>query len=312
MKIALLPLCVIILACSSTSPGPAPARSEAPENPVEAISLTGRPLHRPGFAPDVLARRTEDLATAEQTLAQAPGDADALIWVGRRLAYLGRYRDAIDTFTRGVELHPGDARMFRHRGHRFITVRQLDRAVADLSRAASLVEGRPDEVEPDGMPNARGIPTSTLQSNVFYHLGLARYLRGDFEAALDAYRQGMRVSKNPDGLVSMSYWHYLTLRRLGRHDEAAALLGPITPDLDVIENGSYYRLLQLYRGERTVDELLSGTEEALDDATTGYGVGALLMIEGEDERAKEIFRRIVASDEWAAFGYIAAEAEFAR
>jgi tetratricopeptide (TPR) repeat protein len=312
MKIALLPLCVIILACSSTSPGPAPARSEAPENPVEAISLTGRPLHRPGFAPDVLARRTEDLATAEQTLAQAPGDADALIWVGRRLAYLGRYRDAIDTFTRGVELHPGDARMFRHRGHRFITVRQLDRAVADLSRAASLVEGRPDEVEPDGMPNARGIPTSTLQSNVFYHLGLARYLRGDFEAALDAYRQGMRVSKNPDGLVSMSYWHYLTLRRLGRHDEAAALLGPITPDLDVIENGSYYRLLQLYRGERTVDELLSGTEEALDDATTGYGVGALLMIEGEDERAKEIFRRIVASDEWAAFGYIAAEAELAR
>lgn len=308
MRTTMLPILVFVAACATTSPRPSPV----PREPVEAHSLSGAPLHRPHLSPDELAKRTADLAAAEQALARSPGDADALIWVGRRLGYLGRYRDAIDVFTRGIEDHPRDPRLFRHRGHRYITTRRLEEAVADFERAALLYEGMPDEIEPDGMPNARGIPTSTLQSNVWYHLGLARYLSGDFEAALDAYRRGMLVSKNPDGLVSMSYWHYLTLRRLGRHDEARVLLEPITPELDVIENQSYYRLLQLYRGERSVDELLSRTEGAIDDATTGYGVGAWMMLEGDEMRAAEVFRRIVTSSEWAAFGHIAAEAELAR
>jgi len=309
MRSPLIPLLVLVAACSTHAP---PELRAPGTSPVEAYSLAGAPLHRPQLAPEVLAKRTADLAAAEEALERAPGDADALIWVGRRLAYLGRYRDAIDTFTRGAEMFPADARMYRHRGHRFITLRNFDAAADDLARAASLVDGRPDEVEPDGMPNVRNVPTSTLQSNVWYHLGLAHYLRGDFEQALDAYRKGMLVSDKPDGLVSMSYWHYLTLRRLGRHDEAAALLDPVTPGLDVIENQSYYRLLQLYRGERSVDEILSGTEGAIDDATTGYGAGAWLMLEGDEARAMEIFRRIVAAPEWAAFGHIAAEAELAR
>ena len=47
-----------------------------------------------------------------------------------------------------------------------------------------LVAAKPDEVEPDGAPNARGIPRSTLQSNIWYHLGLAQYLAGDFDGIL--------------------------------------------------------------------------------------------------------------------------------
>ncbi len=52
-----------------------------------------------------------------------PDDADALIWAGRRTAYIGRYREAIGIFSEGIARHPDDARMYRHRGHRYLTVR---------------------------------------------------------------------------------------------------------------------------------------------------------------------------------------------
>ncbi|MCA9299888.1 MAG: tetratricopeptide repeat protein, partial [Phycisphaerales bacterium] len=82
-----------------------------------------------------------------------PSDEMATIWLGRRLAYLGRYDEAIRTFTAGLEDHPDSYRLLRHRGHRYLTTRRFDEAVADLERARGLIEGVPDAVEPDGAPN---------------------------------------------------------------------------------------------------------------------------------------------------------------
>ncbi|MDQ4080837.1 MAG: tetratricopeptide repeat protein, partial [Gemmatimonadota bacterium] len=210
-------------------------------------------------------------------------------------------------------LYPDDARLFRHSGHRYLTIRRFDRAIADLERAASLVAGRADEIEPDGLPNARNIPTSTLQSNIWYHLGLAHYLKGDFDRALDAYRECMKVSTNPDMLVATSHWLYMTLRRLGRDTEAVRVLEPIGRDLDVIENGAYHRLLLMYKGEIPTDSLLPAVSSAaLDDVTTAYGVGNWYLYNGQPARAREIFQRIVSAGNWPAFGAIAAEAELAR
>ena len=206
-------------------------------------------------------------------------------------------------------------RLYRHRGHRYLTVRRLDEAASDFEQAARLVEGLLDEVEPDGLPNAQNIPTSTLQSNIWYHLGLVRYLQGNFDAALAAYRECLAVSKNPDMLSATTYWLYLTLRRLGQDEEAAAILQPITADLELIENEDYYRLLRLFQGDGDVEMLLSeafSAEDGVASATLAYGQGSWLQLNGESERAFDVFRRVVESESWAAFGYIAAEAELAR
>ena len=280
---------------------------------VEATSLLGQPLARPVLPEDTRRRYEEALAEAQRRSHADPRDADALIWLGRRTAYLGRFREAIDIYSRGIRTHARDARFFRHRGHRYITVRAFDRAIADLERAASLIAGRVDEIEPDGIPNARNTPTSTLQSNIWYHLGLAHYLRGDFARALTAYRSCMEVSRNPDMLVATSHWLYMTLRRLGRAAEAAQVLEPIRHDLDVIENHAYHRLLLMYKGELAADALLpTSSSAALDDVTTAYGVGNWYLYNGDAARAHEIFQRIVAAGNWPAFGSIAAEAEVAR
>src|SRR5688572_305502 len=173
-------------------------------------------------------RQKQQLAEAERALELAPQGEEELIWVGRRLGYLGRFDEAQATFTRGLELHPDSWKLLRHRGHRWITLRRFDRAVEDLSRAWQLCRDVPDEIEPDGQPNAAGIPIGSYHSNIIYHLALAHYLRGEWNAACDAWDQG-RVSsaQNDDRLCSSTYWNVLALRRAGRDSEARTLLAAI-------------------------------------------------------------------------------------
>jgi tetratricopeptide (TPR) repeat protein len=285
----------------------------AQPSPPEARSLLGRPLFAPSIPEERRPRLEHNLEEARREAAARPHDADASIWLGRRTAYLGRFREAIAVYTRALERHPGDPRLLRHRGHRFITVRELDKAVEDLTRASELLRGRPDEVEPDGEPNALGIPTSTLHFNVWYHLGLAHYLRGDFERALAACRRCLEVSRgNPDRLVATSDWLYMTLRRLGRDQEAARVLVPITRDMKVIENHSYWHRLLMYKGEKKPEELLGPREDGVELATYGYGVGNWYLYNGRSDEARRVFERVVAGPQWPAFGFIAAEAELAR
>jgi tetratricopeptide (TPR) repeat protein len=287
-------------------------KGSVPEGPLPvAVSLTGGPLFNVAIDSVRMADMEADLHAARKQLEANPGDADALIWVGRRLAYLGRYKEAIDTFSEGMHLHPEDPRMYRHRGHRFITLRQLDRAVNDLTRAASLISGMEDEIEPDGMPNPYNIPTSTLGSNIWYHLGLAHYLRGEFPAAKAAFIRCMDFSTTDDMKVATADWLYMTLRRLGEEEVAASLLAYMDTDLTILENHSYHRRLQFYRGQLPADTLLK-PGNTLDMATQGYGVGNWYLYNGEAERAREVFEGIVEIGNWPAFGHIAAEAEIAR
>jgi tetratricopeptide (TPR) repeat protein len=150
-----------------------------------------------------------------------------------------------------------------------------------------------------------------LQSNIWYHLGLARYLKRDFEAAIDAYHHGLALRENPDGIVSTSHWLYMALRRLGRDEEAAEVLEPIHADMEVIENQVYHQLLLMYKGEITPESLLEPGDGSSENQATLYGVGNYYLYNGQQDEAVEIFQRILTQSGWAGFGYIAAEAEMA-
>lgn len=241
--------------------------------------------------------------------------ADNIIWYARRKGYLGRYKDAIDALTITLPKFPNDARIYRHRGHRYITLRCFDDAIRDLEKAAKLIKGKPDEVEPDGQPNEKNIPTSTLQSNIWYHLGLAYYLKGDFKKAIEAYKEGMKVSKNNDMLAATSHWLYMAYRRSQKPVDAGRLLEPIDGDFEVIENEDYLKLLRLYRNEVKPEMLLESIgdkAETLGNASLAYGLGNWYLYNGDKVRAMNIFRKITAGNQWASFGFIAAEAELTR
>ena len=244
-----------------------------------------------------------------------PDNLTNIVWLGRFLAYTGEYKAAIKIYTDGLNWNPRAPEIYRHRGHRYITLRCFDDAIKDLEKAAALIKGKPDEIELDGLPNAKNIPTSTLQSNIWYHLGLAYYLKGDFKRALNAYNECEKVSKNPDMLVATKHWQYMTLRRLGRKDEAKKSIEAIPADLQLIENDDYYKLIKLYKGIASGDALLKEFGEKPDSvsrATLGYGLGNRYLYHNMRNEATKIFREFLAGKQWASFGYIAAEADLMK
>ena len=62
----------------------------------EATSLLGKPLYAAEQTAETRAKNEANLAAAKAEYEKNPTSADAAIWVGRRTAYLGRFRDAID------------------------------------------------------------------------------------------------------------------------------------------------------------------------------------------------------------------------
>ncbi|MBT8335943.1 MAG: tetratricopeptide repeat protein [Gemmatimonadetes bacterium] len=298
---------------ASTEPADV-AFAPLPEGAVTR-SLLGEPLFPADIPAETRAVYEANLEAAFADYTAAPEEADAIIWYGRRLAYLGRYAEAIEIYSQGMVLHPGDARMYRHRGHRRISIRDLDGAIDDFLAGVERIRGTEDEVEPDGLPNARGIPTSTLHFNIWYHLGLAHYLQGDFERALLAWNDCLAVSNNPDAVVATTYWLHNALRRLGLDDQADLLLSEITADMDIIENTAYHDVLLLHKGEKTAEELAGpmGDDATLSSTTTSYGVAVWHLVNGRRDTAYGMFESILENGgQWAAFGYVAAEAEMAR
>ena len=255
----------------------------------------------------------ESLASSFSKYQNDSTNAEHIVWYGRRTAYLGNYKEAIDIYTRGMQLFPKDPRFLRHRAHRYITLRCFDKAIADLEKAKEMIMGKTDEVEADGLPNALNIPTTTLHFNIWYHLGLAYFLKGDFEKALYAYNQNMLVADNNDSYVATLNWLYITLKKLGKNAEAEQKLQNMDPDIQVIENNDYRDILLMYRrnNEKNLVEK-TNSQQSLGSATLGYALGNYYLLKGQNEKAKEIFKAVVKGNQWASFGFIASEVELER
>lgn len=308
MKYAfLLFICLIIFltgACKSTE---VPQNTDERPAGVAVTSLLGKSLYSSTPDPALLSRYNEIKAQYHEN----PKDPDRLIWLGRFTAYLGRYHEAIDIYSKGIQQSPNDARMYRHRGHRYISIREFDLAIKDLEAAVTLIHNTTDQIEPDGMPNARNIPLSSLHTNIWYHLGLAYYLKNDLDKALEAYEAGKRASRNDDMLTAFTHWQYMTLRQLNRPVEAGEALEPIHQDMEIIENFAYHRLCLLYKG-LLAPEALGLEETGAGNDALRYGIANWYFYNGQPEKAVELFKAIVAGDSWASFGYLAAEAFLSR
>ena len=274
----------------------------------QTTSLLGKPLASPPANAKVL----EQLENRKKIYAAEP-TADHLIWLGRFQAYSGDYRSAIETFTSGIEQFPDDARMRRHRGHRYITLRQFDEAIEDFDKAIQLIDGRPNQIEPDGMPNPQNIPVSTLHGNIYYHKGLAHYLKGEWPEALEAYQTCQKIGKNDDNLVSSGHWIYSILQRMGKPKAAERSLANIRINMNVIENHSYHRACLFYKGLISREDLLKELDPSPSGDSLKYAYANWLQTAGNaPQEAERELKKIISSKGWSAFGHIAAESDLAR
>ncbi|HEX5042257.1 MAG TPA: hypothetical protein VFV75_05095 [Candidatus Polarisedimenticolaceae bacterium] len=281
---------------------------------AQATSLLGVPLFPQQFPRGGWPE--QELEKARETCERTPDDPEAWIWLGRRTAFLGQYPEAVEIFSRGAARWPKDPRFLRHRGHRLLNLRRFDEAVSDLTRAAQLMKDWPDEVEPDGRPNRpnqTASQTLTLHTSVWFHLGVVRFLRAEFEPAREAFAAFLAAAATEDARVVASDWLYMALRRLGRDEEASKVLAQVRTDVPLTEGAYYLDRLLLYRGERSPQELLASDErDEFKKMSNAFGVGHWYLLQGRTAEAKAAFRRVVASAYWGQLAHVAAEAELAR
>jgi tetratricopeptide (TPR) repeat protein len=233
---------------------------------------------------------TDAIRSARAALEADPKSIPRIIDLGVAQSGARQFREAIATFTRGLEIEPDNALLLRWRGHRYLSVREYDRALADLTRGAAI----------DG--SIYGI---------WYHLGVVRYLRGEFAEAAAAFAKAQPIAPDAGELAGSTDWLWMSLSRAGRGAEAKAMLDR-RPDSKPVVN-AYTRRLQLYRGEIGPDAVLTPADtEDVQAATLAYGLGNWHLVRGDTAQARKWFERSIESGGWPAFGFMASEAELGR
>jgi hypothetical protein len=105
----------------------------------------------------------------------------------------------------------------------------------------------------------------------------------------------------------------MSLARAGRLGDATAMLARRPDSLRTEENYAYTKRLRLYRGEVTPEGLITAADTAdVQVATLSFGLGNWYLVKGDTARARDHFRRAVASGGWPGFGFICSEAELRR
>ena len=233
---------------------------------------------------------TGPVARAERALAADPRNVQRFIDLGVAQAGARQMREAVRTFTRALAVAPNDPMLLRWRGHRHLSVREFDRAMADLTRGYGL---------------------DSTNYGILYHLGVLRFVRGDFNAAADAFARAQPRAPDAGERAGATDWLWMSLQRAGRAAEADAMLAR-HPD-SLATTVAYAKRLRLYRGEIGPDALFTPSDTSdIDVATLAYGLGDWYMVKGDTARARAQFERSVKSGGWPAFGFIASEAELAR
>jgi tetratricopeptide (TPR) repeat protein len=233
---------------------------------------------------------TGPVARAEAALRADPRNIDRIIGLGVAQSGAWQFREAIATFSRGLEFAADHPTLLRWRGHRYLTLRQLDRAQADLERGSRLD------------PTLYGL---------WYHLGVVRFVKADFAGAAAAFAQAQPIAPDPAELAGSTDWLWMSLARAGRGAEAKAMLDRRPDSLPT--TNQYARRLQLYRGTIGPDAVVTAADTAnVALATLSFGLGNWFLVQGDTTRARIWLDRTVATGGWPAFGFIAAEAELVR
>lgn len=269
-------------------------------------SLIGTDLRAPQRPVEQQAELLLDLEVAKHTMALAPQRKDSYLWLGRRYAYLDRYKEAVEVFSNGLERFPDSYRLLRFRGRKYVRLRQFDLGIADYLRAAALAAGQDDVLEPDGIINPRHQFIGSYQSNIHYYLAQAYWAKGRYQ---DAWLQmvvssSFPLAQNPDRLVSTVYWQYLALRRMGRDEEAMVLARNVPGQLNLLENHGYYRAVLFFSGRLSAAKLLDAP-----DANMRFAHAMWLDFEGDRAASLAALKILI---EEAPNGYWPAETEYLR
>ncbi len=302
--VILLALLLVAAACNS----PRTADQAAPE--PETMSFSGQPLY---------AKPADSAAVAKndslvRTLAlKGELTEDDYIAIGRSYVGLYQFRKAVETFSGGLLRYPDSYKLLRYRGHRYINLRELDKAITDLNRAEELIRNQPPVYEID----ASGKPGPSYQHNIWYHIGLYHFLKRNYVAGAEAFEKSLATAYAGNDKAGASDWLYNCYMRAGMPDKAAAVAKPFTLEFDIEpKDYPYYRRLLLFNNVIQPSELVNENKPVdsltLLDMTRLYGLANYYQYRGDSAKAQSLYAKVLQSKEWAGFAYASAELDIAK
>ena len=233
---------------------------------------------------------TGSIARAKAALDADPTNVDKLIALGVAQSGARQFREAIETFTNGLKIAPNNAMLLRWRGHRYLSTRQMDKALADLTR---------------------GNKIDTTNYGIWYHLGIVRFARGEFAQAAECFKHAQPKAPDAGELAGSVDWWWMSLMRAGRSADAKAMLDRHLDSLPI--DNAYAHRLRMYRGLTPPTALFTPADTAdVQVATLAFGLGNWYLVHGDTARARAEFQRSIKSGGWPGFGFIISEIELRR
>jgi len=233
---------------------------------------------------------TGPIAPAQAALAADPRNIDKYIALGGAQSGARQFREAIETFSRGLVVAPNHPMLLRWRGHRYLSTRQFDLALDDLTR---------------------GNRIDTTNYGIWYHLGIVRFARGEFGAAADCFTHAQPKAPDAGELAGSTDWLWMSLMRAGREADARAMLARHPDSLPVAN--AYAQRLKLYRGQIGPDQVFTPADTAdVQEATLSFGVGNWYRGRGDTANVRTWCQLSVESGGWPGFGFIISEIELRR
>ena len=272
----------------------------APSTMLEVESVTKRKFY-------ALPDSQGALAAAKQKLDADPKNLELLRALEQEQVKAWQYREALETCARGLQIAPQTAAFYVERGHREVALQQFAATIADMKRAIAIDPSIGD---------------------IYYHLGLAHYFRGEFAPAADAFQKSVDIAKSKgaegtDGVTNSTNWLYASLRRAGKKDEAAKALEAVPPEVTTKDPHSqvYLNLVRFYQGRMKDSEVVEPEpprdghvylEPELKFDTSAYQVGNWYLYNGNRSKAREYFERIAKGGVWITWGFVGAQVELAK
>lgn len=305
---------VALLGAGSVGCGAGRLVLDPPPRGAQARSLVGDTLWSVSLPPELARDRVGRLIEAQRRSHANPDDEATLVLHGRRLAELGRLREAVAVYTAGLDRNPLDPRLRRRRAELLLTLREPDAALADLDRAVARARVSPDRREYLEDDEGQLVAGSTLHASHWLR-GVVHYVRGDFGRALIDLTEAATTATHADELVATEYWIYLSLLRVGRLAEARSVLATLPGETLVGSRKAEWRILRTLGGGRSLDSLrrdLVGASDRAAETVYLYALAVTMLTGNRTQEGADLLGLVTSLGQWHHLAAVAADADLAR
>ncbi len=210
-----------------------------------------------------------------------PDSIEKFLALGKAFSRQLRYREAIDAYTEGLKMEPGNLPLLRLRAGRHLTTLQNNLAITDFEKCLSLGAEKLD---------------------CLYRIGLAHYYAERYAQAMETFENGMSLCDEEMG-IAVIYWHTLSAVRA---EEAPTLLKYYRLDMAVGHHTAYEKAIQVWNGTTSLPTMLQMLKREKDDLEYGITLYGLLWHPDCIEK-EHLSQNLLCRDGfWPSFAYLAA------